>query len=88
MEGCVISEKENTYTAIWWQLLQDDWEGEPLKPVIKEAKCSIIHAFWQLRNGAAFIRRSSWDDQEPIRNVEYVTISVDDILANDWEVWG
>lgn len=87
MNECIISEKESTINALWWQLLQDDWEGEPPEPKRMYEGCAITFAFEKLRDGAAFIRRAAWEKTEITRKPAYLNLSGCDILANDWEVW-
>lgn len=70
-------------------LIEDDWEGEPPGPVKNYDGLDILTAFRHLRGGAAFIRRVCWGNVKPITSkAPYLHLSVDDILANDWEVWG
>ena len=84
----------NSRQVGWWELLKDDWEGEPPEPVLRFKNCDIVFAFNELQNhGAKFICRPSWreeyDDWTPIESAGGETLlETRDILANDWEVWG
>ena len=70
-------------------LVADDWEGEPPLPVKNYKDVDILTALRHLRGGAAFIRRVFWCGEKPITSkAPYLHLSVDDILATDWEVWG
>ena len=82
-----ISESGDSVIIQWCELLKDDWEGKPPGPVRMYESCAITFAFEKLRDGAAFIRRPDWDGPITRKSLD-VNISVDDILANDWEVWG
>lgn len=80
-------------------LLEDDWEGEPPGPQLKQRCLNIIGAFEAKKRGdAAFVRRESWEegayfvDMINPRNIlaeefNRFAFSVEDILAKDWEVW-
>lgn len=70
-------------------LIANDWEGKPPKPKCTANGCSIVHAFERLRNGAAFIRRGSGEDEVKVNSC-YTNIALKtyDIIANDCEVWG
>ena len=72
-------------------LLANDWEGEPPEPPEPQQihkNVSIIVAFRHMMDGAAFIKRAAWTKASIFQDVGRLTCSVDDILANDWEVWG
>lgn len=70
-------------------LIADDWEGEPPGPALKGQGFNIIIAFMRLQNGAAFIRRSSWQDGRRTCLISTrFEIDLDELLATDWEVWG
>lgn len=72
----------------WDEILEDDWEGEPPEPVCTANGCSIVHAFERLREGAAFIRRSSWPEgRRTYLMADRFEIHIDELLALDWEVW-
>ena len=78
----------NSRQVGWWELLKDDWEGEPPGPQQTYKGVSIVVAFRHMRGGAAFIRRSAWTKASIFQDTVSLTCSVDDILAHDWEVWG
>ena len=69
-------------------LIADDWEGEPPGPTCTANGCSIVHAFDRLREGAAFVRRSSWPEgRRTYLMADRFEIHIDELLALDWEVW-
>jgi hypothetical protein len=70
-----------------FELMADDWQGEPPSPKAIKINLNIIEAFQSL-NVTNFIRRASWKNREkfPV-GVALVTLSPKDILAADWEVW-
>lgn len=70
-------------------LLADDWEGEPPKPVRTGHNCTSLHAFHCLKDGAAFIRRAAWRDKDKryTQGVFSISIQLDELVASDWEVW-
>lgn len=70
-------------------LLSDDWEGEPTGPVMLCKNTCIMTAFEELRDGAAFIRRSSWPEgRRTCLMATRFEVDLDELLATDWEVWG
>lgn len=70
-------------------LIADDWEGEPPEPVLLCKHTDIVTAFKELRDGAKFIRRPSWPRVAIFINNDHLKrVASEDILANDWEVWG
>lgn len=70
-------------------LIADDWEGEPPEPVRNYEGCSIVFAFKHLKEGAAFIRRPSWDKSKVFKHsVMCFALNYEDIQTSDWEVWG
>lgn len=80
---CLHAYKPKGSTVIfldWAELVhQDDWEGEPPEPRLRNDNQTLSVAVAYLKDGAAFIRRKNWDG--------FHGLSIKDILANDWEVW-
>lgn len=78
-----LSKAENVYLS---SLLEDDWEGEPPGPQLKHQCLNIIVAFEALKRGdAAFVRREAWE--EGLCCKKMFSLSTEDVLAKDWEVW-
>ena len=95
-KDCHLTSSGSTTSCHWFDLLKDDWEGEPPLPELKTGHCYIAFAFDELKNHKAkFIRRAAWkptwqctfDTNHPIDLQKY-ELSLDDILSSDWEVWG
>ena len=78
----------NSGRVSWWDLLKNDWEGEPPRPVKLLAGALITDAI-KLRDRSsekAFVRRADWAEHRRIcENV--LALVKSDILAKDWEVW-
>jgi hypothetical protein len=70
-------------------LIDAEWEGEPPMPKMRHAHCSILFACTELAgHGCAFIRRPNWvHGTELCAPMGHYTLSAEDILSNDWEVW-
>lgn len=82
-----VKGKDRDLSFLTTELLANDWEGEPPEPILSWKNTDIVIAFEQLRDGAAFIRRSAWTKASVNKNTVSLMCSIDDILANDWEVW-
>lgn len=92
-KDCYIASAGSSTSCHWFDLLKDDWEGEPPEPVLKMAQLSVFLAFYQLKYGQAkFVRRPVWADvtkmqfDDPEEDT-WFDLLAEDILANDWEVW-
>ena len=68
---------------------EGDWEGTPPRPTLKTSGCRIVYPMTELSEGRArFVRRKGWEDFEKYeKNHAPFELSIEDILANDWEVW-
>ncbi len=70
------------------ELVADDWEGKPSRRKSNLQGCTCLFAFEQLKNGASYIRRAEWtDDEGYVSGSEDIYISIEDLLATDWEIW-
>lgn len=92
-KDCYISKIGSSTSCHWFDLLKDEWEGEP-PPELMCVYCElpINRAFTYLKEGKhdlRFVRRKSWPCTKFLK-VEETTIAlpVTDLIANDWEVWG
>ena len=88
-EGLCFSKSGGNTSISGSDLVEDDWEGMSPHPVLKISGCRIIYPITELSEGRArFVRRKSWEYFEIYekRHVLY-ELSIEDILANDWEVW-
>ena len=70
-------------------LIEDDWEGEPGLPQLYLKNVSAQVAFRQLKSNATkFICRTAWPAPKQITFIrDNISLSIDDVLADDWEVW-
>ena len=70
-------------------LIADDWEGEPGLPQLYLKNVSAQVAFRQLKSSATkFICRTAWPAPKQITYIrDNISLSIDDVLADDWEVW-
>ena len=70
------------------------WEGEPPKPHAPDPKkrfvgCTLQNALRLSESPYYYVRRPQWPKlQGMIFGNGPVALTVEDILANDWEVWG
>lgn len=78
-KDCYIASAGSSTSCHWFDLLKDDWEGEPPEPRLRNDNQTLSVAVAYLKDGAAFIRRKDWDG--------FHGLTIKDILANDWEVW-
>lgn len=75
-------------------LIADDWEGEPPKSIISCVYSGLtIHAAMRHMkedcSSLQFIRRKAWHSSSFVKNdIDFVSLTVSDIIAEDWEVWG
>lgn len=69
--------------------IEDDWEGEPGLPQLYLKNVSAQVAFRQLKSSATkFICRTAWPAPKQITFIrDNISLSIDDVLADDWEVW-
>lgn len=68
--------------------IEATWEGEPPKPKMRHANCTIVFAFLELEgHGCEFIRRPNWVQKTEIHKHGHYTLNSEDILSSDWEVW-
>ena len=85
---CTIGQSGGNTTTHWVDLLNDDWEGEPPQPLLRHNGKTLSVAVAYLKNGADFIRRKNWGDFEKYEKRHALfELSIEDILASDWEVW-
>ena len=79
----------NSRQVGWWELLKDDWEGESGLPQLYLKNVSAQVAFRQLKSNATkFICRTAWPAPKQITFIrDNISLSIDDVLADDWEVW-
>lgn len=84
-----ISKNGGSVSISYVELLEDDWEGEPIKPTLTLLSVSAPVAFNHLvYHGANYIRRTAWKEGRVIRpGGDNVTLAINDILAIDWEIW-
>lgn len=95
-KGAYIHHADSSTSCHWFDLIKDDWEGEPAAPKLNFGNCHITFAFDELINHkAGFIRRASWNpnyicifDAYRSADIQTYELSAEDILAKDWEVWG
>lgn len=71
-------------------LVANDWEGEPPNPTRMSDCENLIYAIKVLKNkNAKFIRRTGWNTGAIIDcETNEVVLEFEDVIANDWEVWG
>lgn len=85
-----MSQGDGNISVISWQeMIENDWEGEPPGPMLRDCEVGIVHAFERLFDGAAFIRRTAWKDKDKryTQGVFSISLQVEELLATDWEVW-
>jgi hypothetical protein len=84
-----ISKNGGSITVAYTELIEDDWEGAPIKPTLTLLSVSAPVAFNHLvYHGANYIRRTAWKEGKVIRpGGDNVTLAINDILAIDWEIW-
>ena len=88
-EGRCFSKSGGNTSISGSDLIEDDWEGMSPHPILKTSGCRIIYPITELSEGRArFVRRKSWEDfQKYDKRHAPFEFSIEDILANDWEVW-
>lgn len=89
VDACVLTKKSEVQIKLW-QYLENDWEGEPPEPKLRHARCAVVFAFTELNeHRTAYIKRPGWCRfLEIYKRTQNHTLNIDDILSNDWEVWG
>jgi hypothetical protein len=91
---CTISQSGGSTTAHWLDLLNNDWEGQPPKSITSCVYSGLtIHAAMRYMkedcSSLQFIRRKAWHSSSFVKNdIDFVSLTVSDIIAEDWEVWG
>lgn len=89
-KDCYIANNGSSTSCHWFDLLKDDWEGEPPP----EPKCTYsnhsidltFHKLNKIKKG--FVRRKAWPLEMHISfGDKPVSLEVEDIVALDWEVW-
>jgi hypothetical protein len=88
-EGRCFSKSGGNTSISGSDLVEDDWEGMSPHPILKTSGCRIIYPITELSEGRArFVRRKSWEDFAKIeKHHDPFELSIEDILADDWEVW-
>ena len=75
-------------------LVADDWEGEPPKSITScvYSGLTIPAAMRYMKEDCSslqFIRRKAWHSSSFVKNdINFLSLTVSDIIAEDWEVWG
>ena len=88
-EGRCFSKSGGNTSISGSDLIEDDWEGMSPHPILKTGGCRIIYPITELSEGRArFVRRKSWEGFEKYeKSHAQFKLSIEDILADDWEVW-
>jgi hypothetical protein len=91
-EGRCISKSGGNTSISGSDLIEDDWEGISPHSILKTVGCRIIYSMTELSEGRArFVRRNSWGQCVPLKRCEKqhapFELSIEDIVANDWEIW-
>ena len=88
-KDCYIASAGSSTSCHWFDLLKDDWEGEPPEVKCLSGKLHMVAAFALLQEGTVkFIRRPSWDKCKLFKHsVMCFALNYEDIQTSDWEVW-
>lgn len=90
----VYSHKDEDIGIGMKELVADDWEGQPPKSITSCVYSGLtIHAAMRYMkedcSSLQFIRRKAWHSSSFVKNdINFVSLTVSDIIAEDWEVWG